>query len=90
MDQIIELIGIIAAIFTTVAFFPQTIRVMQTKSTQDLSWWWIVVMAIGAFIWLIYGILITSIGLIIANSTIVTCLIIMIRYKFVYENSPPK
>ncbi len=85
MDFLIELMGIIAAIFTTLAFLPQTIRVIKTKSTQDLSWYWIVIFAFGVFLWLIYGILIMSIGVILGNFITFICLIIIIRYKFVYS-----
>ena len=90
MDYIIEIFGIIASIFTTFAFFPQTVRVIQTKSTQDLSWWWIVLTTIGVFLWIVYGIFIISIGLILGNSIVFSCLIIIIRYKFFEKDPSPK
>lgn len=90
MNYIIEIFGIIASIFTIIAFFPQTVRVIQTKSTKDLSWWWIVLTTIGVFLWIFYGLLIISIGLILGNSIVFSWLIIIIRYKFVDKDPPSK
>ncbi|MEO0338538.1 MAG: SemiSWEET family transporter, partial [Bacteroidota bacterium] len=51
----IELIGIIAGIFSTAGFVPQVYKTWRTKSVEDLSMGMIVILVIGILLWLIYG-----------------------------------
>ena len=37
MEINIEIIGLIAAVFTTSSFFPQVIKIWRTKQTKDIS-----------------------------------------------------
>ena len=37
MEINIEIIGLIAAVFTTSSFFPQVIKIWKTKQTKDIS-----------------------------------------------------
>lgn len=80
-----ELIGMIAAFFTTIAFLPQAIKVIKTKNTQDLSLSMYSILCTGLLLWLIYGIQIDSLPIIIANGiTLIlssTILIVKIKYK---------
>ena len=64
----IEMIGIFAGILTTCAFFPQVTKTVKSKSTDDLSWAWLVMMIGGVFLWLVYGYYISSISLIFSNA----------------------
>ncbi|MBI2548116.1 SemiSWEET transporter [Candidatus Woesearchaeota archaeon] len=83
--DIIEVIGFIAAACTTLAFVPQVIKTWTTKHTKDLSLGLFVVLSTGVFLWLIYGLLITSWPIIIANIlTLILSLILLglkLRYK---------
>ena len=63
----IELIGLLAAILTTIAFIPQVYKVIKTKSVVGLSLITYLIFAIGVFLWLIYGFLKSSISMIIGN-----------------------
>ncbi|MFH1314812.1 MAG: PQ-loop domain-containing transporter [Candidatus Uhrbacteria bacterium] len=45
-------IGLIVAICTTLAFFPQTIKVIKTKQTKDLSLAMYLIFTMGVFLWL--------------------------------------
>jgi MtN3 and saliva related transmembrane protein len=62
-----DLIGYIAAFFTTVAFLPQAINVYKTRSTRDLSLAMFSIFCIGVALWLVYGLMIHSTPIIIAN-----------------------
>lgn len=64
----IEVIGIIAGTLTTASFLPQALRIMKTKHTKDLSLPMYVAFVIGVAFWLIYGIMLQSISVILANS----------------------
>ena len=62
-----EIIGLIAAVCTTFAFVPQVIKVWKTKQTKDLSLRMYSIMFLGILLWLVYGILIDSLSIKLAN-----------------------
>lgn len=80
-----DIIGFVAGAFTTVALLPQAVKAWKTKHTKDVSSEWILILTIGVFLWLLYGILINSMPIIAANSlTLILALIVLIlkiRYK---------
>ena len=63
----IELIGLLAAILTTTAFIPQVYKVIKTKSVEGLSLTTYLIFTSGVLFWLIYGLLKSSISMIIGN-----------------------
>ncbi len=84
MDLFIELIGFTAAALTTIAFFPQVIKIWKTKSTRDLSLGLFLILTTGVLLWLIYGILITNWPIIVANfvTLILTGSILFFKLRF--------
>ncbi|MGA1869018.1 MAG: SemiSWEET transporter [bacterium] len=64
----LKLIGISAAICTTSCYFPQFIKIIKTRKTRDISLGMYIVLSIGIFLWLVYGILLKDLPLISANS----------------------
>lgn len=54
--DIVEATGLIAAFCTTAAFFPQFWKAFKTRSTKDLSFPMFMLMTLGVFLWLVYGI----------------------------------
>ncbi len=62
------LIGLIAAICTTASFLPQVIKTWRSKKTKDISFLMYAILALGLFLWLVYGIIIRDYPLILANS----------------------
>lgn len=54
---LIKLIGFAAATCTTVAYAPQFIKVLKTRSARDISLGMFLVMVLGLALWLIYGLL---------------------------------
>ncbi|MDC0932882.1 SemiSWEET transporter [Arcobacteraceae bacterium] len=75
-----ELVGYAAASLTTVAFIPQAHKVYKTNETKDLSLTLFVTFSLGVFMWLIYGVLLDSIPMVIAN-TMTLSLSLYILYK---------
>ena len=63
-----EIIGGIAAILTTAAYIPQSIKVFREKNTQSLSLGMYIMITSGIAAWLVYGIMIDSPSVIIANA----------------------
>lgn len=73
------IISTIAATLTTVSFLPQAVKVLITRQTEALSFWMYLLFTIGVSFWLIYGLLILSYPLIIANIiTFILSIIILI------------
>ena len=75
----ITIIGMAAAVCTTVSFFPQLILVHRTKQTRDLSLPTFIRLTTGIFLWLIYGMLLKNLPIVLANFiTLTGCLYILI------------
>ena len=73
-----DIIGSIAATLTTIAFLPQAIQVIKTKSTRDISLVMYLVFATGVGFWLAYGILLGALPIIIGNIiTLILALIVL-------------
>jgi len=84
-STIATIIGLVGAILTTIGYLPQMIKVIRTKQTRDLSLTMYIVMVCGALFWFVYGVMISSIPIIFANSIsfifVFTILIMKIKYK---------
>jgi MtN3 and saliva related transmembrane protein len=79
-----DLIGSLAATLTTVSFIPQVWQVYRTRHTLDISLGMYIAFTAGVALWLLYGILLGSWPIIIANGITVclagTVLIMKIRF----------
>ena len=82
--MIITVIGLIAATLTTVAYFPQAIKIARTKKTDELSIGMYITATIGVFLWFTYGLLIKDIPLIVANAItfVLTAYILILKIKY--------
>jgi MtN3 and saliva related transmembrane protein len=60
-------IGLLAGLLTTVCWVPQLARSVRTRSTDDLSWAYLAVLAAGMGLWLTYGILRADLAIILSN-----------------------
>lgn len=63
----VDMIGLMAATCTTVSFVPQLIRVWRLRSAREISLTMFLVFSLGVFLWLLYGILIHSLPVMLAN-----------------------
>ena len=63
----VELLGFVAAALTTLCWLPQTIRAVRARDTASLSLSTFAVFAAGIFLWLVYGVMIGSWPVIVAN-----------------------
>ena len=84
-----EMIGLAAAFCTTIAFVPQVIQMYRTKVTDGVSLGMYCIFSLGVFLWLIYGVLIQSLSLILANGVtlvLALCVLVMkIRYTLKFS-----
>jgi len=84
MDYI-TIIGLVAAALTTIAFFPQLMKIWKTKSTEDISLGMFSIFCVGVFLWFVYGILINDSPVIIANFLIFIQAFIILIFKLKYK-----
>ena len=82
-------VGSVAAICTTAAFVPQVVRVIRLRSAQDISLATFLVFSVGMAIWAVYGFLIDSIPVILANTVTLMLALTIVVLKVSYARSSP-
>lgn len=63
-----EIIGVVAAVLTTVSFLPQAIKVLRTRQTEAISLIMYSMFTAGVATWLVYGVMTTQWSITIANA----------------------
>jgi MtN3 and saliva related transmembrane protein len=66
MDMV-NWIGTLAGVLTTIAFIPQVAKTWKTQSASDISLWMFLLFSSGVLLWLIYGVLLRAMPIIVAN-----------------------
>ncbi|WP_245296994.1 MULTISPECIES: SemiSWEET transporter [Rhodomicrobium] len=64
----IDLVGALAALLTTTAFFPQAIKTLRTRDISGLSLTMYTLLVTGVALWLLYGLFLGNWPLILANA----------------------
>tara|TARA_B100000530_G_scaffold333350_1_gene281194 strand:+ start:2001 stop:2258 length:258 start_codon:yes stop_codon:yes gene_type:complete len=81
IDPMFEIIGLLAAFLTTSAFIPQVYKIYKEKKADGISLTMYVILFIGVLLWLLYGILIGSLSIIIANGITALLQLSIIMFK---------
>ena len=84
MDYI-EILGLVAATLTTIAFVPQVYKTWKEKTTKDISLSMYAVLFTGVLLWLVYGFFIKSLPIILANTITAILLVFMLLMKIKYK-----
>lgn len=76
-----EFIGYFAALLTTLAFVPQALQSWRTRDLSGVSLPMYGMFSLGVFGWLIYGIMIDSWPIMLANSItlILACVVLCLK-----------
>jgi MtN3 and saliva related transmembrane protein len=79
-----NVIGYVAALFTTFSLLPQIIRIWKLKEARDISLFMPLMVCIGTLLWLVYGIMIADAPVIVANivSLVVALITIFVTVKY--------
>ena len=64
----LDLLGYVAAVLTTGAFVPQAVKTIRTRDTRAISLWMYVTFTTGIALWFVYGVVINSWPMILANT----------------------
>jgi len=83
-------IGGLAALCTTISYFPQLKKCWQTGESGDLSLVMFAILAVGIALWAIYGVLKGDVVIAVANSVSLAFLLAIFYFKireiFMSEN----
>jgi MtN3 and saliva related transmembrane protein len=66
MDYI-QILGLAAAVLTTLANIPQAVKIIKTKSTKSISSFTYALLFTGLVLWTVYGLIRSDLPLILAN-----------------------
>ncbi|MEQ1767175.1 MAG: SemiSWEET transporter [Methylotenera sp.] len=78
-----DLIGYISAFLTTLAFLPQALHSWKTRDLSGVSLPMYSLFSLGVLGWLVYGLLISSWPIILANSItlVLACAVLALKLK---------
>ncbi len=67
----LDILGLVATAFTTSSFVPQVWTTWRTKDVSGISLTTYIIITIGLFLWLVYGVLKGDLPLMVANAAMV-------------------
>jgi MtN3 and saliva related transmembrane protein len=80
----VSLLGLGAGTLTTLAFLPQVIKTWRERSARGVSTGMFLLLCLGVSLWVIYGLLIRSTPVVVANGAVLalagTNLALKLRY----------
>ena len=84
VNEVAEAIGLMAGVLTTLSFLPQVHQTWKTKSTKDISLPMFLAFCTGVLLWLVYGIMIHSLPVMLANGVtfVLSGAILMMKLKW--------
>lgn len=85
MIDFVTMIGLSAAVCTTLSFLPQAIKTIQTKDTSGISLSMYSLFAFGTLLWLLFGIFTNNVPVLSANAVTLVFATIILTYKLKYK-----
>ena len=87
--ELIEAIGIVAGLCTTLSFAPQVFRTWKTRSVGDISLGMYGLLCFGVALWLVYGLLADSLSVVLANAATLVLALAVLVMKLRFGRSAP-
>lgn len=82
-----DIIGYMAAGFLSILFIPQVYKTFKTKETKAISYLFLILEFFTSGLFIIYGYLINSIPVILANVSALICNLLLIFAKLKFKNT---
>jgi MtN3 and saliva related transmembrane protein len=82
--HVIELIGALAAVLTTISFVPQAWKTWRTRDVSGISLIMYAVFTVGVGMWLVYGWLLGAWPIIVANAVTFTLALLILGMRIRY------
>ena len=76
------MLGILAALLTTVANVPQVIKCVRTGESADLSLKMLITLALGLLLWLFYGVMRSDVIVAAANGASLCLVVVLLAFKW--------
>ena len=81
-----EILGLVAGLFTTIAFVPQVIKIWKSKHANDISLAMFSLFSSGVALWIIYGLIIGSLPVILSNAVTLVLALAILFLKLYFRN----
>ncbi|MCH2395369.1 SemiSWEET family sugar transporter [Oceanibaculum sp.] len=87
--DLVELVGGIAAVLTTLSFLPQVLKAWRSRSARDVSLLMLLLFLAGVLLWLCYGLALGSLPLILANAVTAVLILAILAAKLRFRTTGP-
>lgn len=84
----LDILGLVATVFTTSSFVPQVWTTWKSKDVSGISLPTYLIITIGLFLWLVYGILKGDMPLMVANAVMVVLTAAITIMKIAFGKRP--
>ena len=81
----ITIIGLVAGTLTTLSFLPQLLRTLRLRRASDISGVWLASFISGVTLWLIYGLMLSSFPIVVANAATLALTLPILALKISYR-----
>ncbi len=81
-----EQLGLIAGLFTTVAFVPQVVKIWKSRHAKDISLAMFAIFSTGVALWIVYGFTIGSLPVILSNSITFALALAILALKLYFRD----
>ena len=81
----ITALGLVAGTLTTLSFLPQLVKAWKTRSTHDISFGMLALFSVGLVLWIVYGVIVTDLPVIAANSLTLLFVGLILALKLRYR-----
>ena len=81
----ITALGLVAGTLTTLSFLPQLVKAWKTRSTHDISFGMLALFSAGLALWIVYGVIVTDVPVIAANSLTLLFVGLILALKLRYR-----
>lgn len=83
--EIVNVVGYLATVLSSIGLLPQVIKTVKTRSTKDFSTSMLLLSSTSSVIWLVYGLMLVAIPVILANGIVLSCWFIILYFKLQYK-----
>ena len=84
-----SVLGVLAGILTTGCWLPQLVRSWRTRSVGDISWGYLLVLASGVALWVVYGAAQRDLPIVLTNTATGAALVTLAVMKLRYQQEDP-
>jgi MtN3 and saliva related transmembrane protein len=77
----VNLLGSVAGVLTTLSFVPQVIKTWRTRKADDISLGMLLLFSLGVGLWGVYGVIIGATPVIVANGVTLVLAFVMVIMK---------